>query len=76
MFASEIDVLFRQEQYKDLLREATHERLIRAARPRPTGSGRLYRKAANWLGTKRVSPLYCHATPCNIVSGYSYVLAS
>jgi hypothetical protein len=55
MFASEIDVLFRQEQYKDLLREAVHKRLIRAARPRPTGSGRLCRKAANWLGTKMVS---------------------
>ena len=55
MFVSQVDVLVRQEQYKDLLREAEHERLIRAARPRPTSSGRLYRKAANWLGTKMVN---------------------
>ncbi len=55
MFVSEVDVLFRQEQYKGLLREATHERLIRTAQPWPAGGGRLYRKAANWLGTQMVS---------------------
>ncbi|TEU22354.1 MAG: hypothetical protein E3J21_00305 [Anaerolineales bacterium] len=54
MFVSEVDALVRQEQYKDLLGEAVHERLIRAARPRPTGSEGLYRKAANWLGIKMV----------------------
>lgn len=55
MFPFEIKFLVRQEQYKDLLREAEHRRLIRAGRPRPTGSGRLYRKAADWIGTKMVS---------------------
>jgi hypothetical protein len=65
MFVSEVDVLIRQEQYKGLLQEAALERLIRGSvrdgstEPakvlRPTGSGRLYRKAANWLGTKMVN---------------------
>jgi hypothetical protein len=55
MFASEPKVLVRQEQYKDLLREAALERVIQTIRPRPIGSGELYRKAANWLGTKMVS---------------------
>ena len=74
MFVSQVDVLVRQEQYKDLLREAAHERLIRTVKPRPTGSGRLYRKAANWFGTKMVSwgcnllrsdtaPAYCLQPP-------------
>jgi hypothetical protein len=57
MFVSEVDVLVRQEQYKDLLQEAALERLMRGwvRDLRPTGSGRLYRKAANWLGTKMVN---------------------
>jgi chromosome condensin MukBEF MukE localization factor len=52
---SHLGVLARQERYKDLLGKVEHRRLIRAAKPRPTGSGRLYRKVANWLGTKMVS---------------------
>ena len=64
MFVSEVDVLVRQEQYKDLLQEAALERLMRGSVRdgstelevlRPTGSGRLYWKAANWLGTKMVN---------------------
>jgi len=54
MFASEVDFLVRQEQYKDLLREAAHERLIRAAKPRPSGDRRLRRQLAGWLGAKMV----------------------
>jgi hypothetical protein len=55
MFISELDVVMRREQYKDLLREAEIERLIRVARLRPAASGRLYRKVSNWLGTQLVN---------------------
>jgi hypothetical protein len=51
----ERDVVMRRERNKDLLREAELERLIRVAGLRPTASGRLCRKAANWLGTQLMS---------------------
>ena len=35
--------------------QAAHEWLIRATRLRPIGSGELYQRAGNWLGTKVVS---------------------
>jgi hypothetical protein len=54
MFVSEADFFVRQEQYKDLLREAAHERLIRAAKPRPSGDRRLRRQLAGWLGARMV----------------------
>ena len=44
------DFLVRQEHYKDLLREAEHERLIRAAGLRQPGNWKLYRKVADWVG--------------------------
>jgi hypothetical protein len=46
------DFLIRQEQYKDLLREAERERLIRAAGFRQLGNRSLHRKIAGWLGTQ------------------------
>jgi hypothetical protein len=51
MFVSELDILVRREQYKELLRGAALERLTRAARPWPTGSGGLYprKSLAGWV---------------------------
>ncbi|MFB0535404.1 MAG: hypothetical protein ACETWR_10515, partial [Anaerolineae bacterium] len=46
------DFLVRQEQYKDLLREAERERLIRAAGLRRPGNWSLHQKIAGWLGTQ------------------------
>jgi hypothetical protein len=51
---SYIDFLVTQEQYKDLLREAEHERLIQAAGLRQSGSWRLHRKVAGWIGARMV----------------------
>jgi hypothetical protein len=48
------DLLFRQEQYKDLLREAERERLIRAAGLRRTGNWKLHRKVSDWVGAQMV----------------------
>ena len=48
------DLLARQEHYKDLLQEAEHERLIRAAGLRQPGNWRLHRKFAGWIGTQMV----------------------
>ena len=48
------DLLFRQEQYKDLLREAEQERLIRAAGLRSPVNWRLHRKVAEWIGAQMV----------------------
>jgi hypothetical protein len=52
---SYIDLLFRQEQYKDLLREAEQERLIRVAGLRHSGNWKLHRKVADWVGAQMVS---------------------
>lgn len=52
---SDTDFLVRQEQYKDLLREAEHERLIRAAGLQQPGNWRLHRKVANRIGAQMVS---------------------
>ena len=49
-----LDFLVRQEHYKDLLREAEHERLIRATRLRQPGNWRLPRKVADWIGAQMV----------------------
>jgi len=49
------DLLFRQEQYKELLREAEQERLIRAAGLGQIGNWRFRRKVANWIGAQMVS---------------------
>lgn len=51
MFVSELDILVRLEQYKELLREAALERLARAARPWATGIGGLYprKPLAGWV---------------------------
>ena len=54
MYVSHYDAVMRLEQYQDLLQDAKRERLIRATRLQPTASVRLYRKAANWLGTQLV----------------------
>lgn len=52
---SHIDPLVRQEQYKDLLREAEHERLIRAAGLRQLGNWKPPRKVAGWIGNQMIS---------------------
>jgi hypothetical protein len=51
---SYMDFLMRQEYYKDLLREAEHERLIRAAGLWHSGNWRLHRKVADWIGAQMV----------------------
>jgi hypothetical protein len=52
MYITDLDFLATQERYKDLLREATQERMIQAAGIGPGISGRLYRIAADWFGTQ------------------------
>jgi len=51
---SYIDLLVRQEQYKDLLREAEQERLIRDAGLWHSDNWRLHRKVADWIGDQMV----------------------
>ena len=48
------DFLIRGEHYKDLLREAERERLIRAAGLWQPGDWGLHRKAAGWIGAQMV----------------------
>jgi hypothetical protein len=67
MLASEVDFLVRQERYKDLLREAAHERLIRAAKPRPSGNRGPRRELAGWLGARMVG-WGCALLPSNSAS--------
>jgi hypothetical protein len=52
---SYMNFLLVQEHYKEMLREAEHERLIRAAGLRQPGNWRLRRKIANWIGARLVS---------------------
>jgi hypothetical protein len=56
MFQSNIDSDFsaRQEHYKDLLREAEHNRLIQIARPQQNGNQRMQGKVAGWIGDQMV----------------------
>jgi hypothetical protein len=54
MTITDLDFLVTRERYKDLLREAEQERLIQAAGIGPGLAGRLYRVAADWLGTQIV----------------------
>ena len=54
MYITYLDFLAIQERYKDMLREAEQERLIRAAGIRPGITGRLYRVAADWFSTQIV----------------------
>ncbi|TEU13715.1 MAG: hypothetical protein E3J21_17900 [Anaerolineales bacterium] len=49
------DFLVGQEHYKELLREAERERLIRAAELRQLGNWRLHQKVADWIGAQMVS---------------------
>ena len=51
---SYIDFLALQEHHKDLLQEAEHERLIRAAGLRRSDNGRLHRKVAEWVGARMI----------------------
>ena len=54
MFPNQIDYLVHQEQYKDLLREAENERLIRTAGLHNSGGRKLNLRISNWLGAKLV----------------------
>jgi hypothetical protein len=54
MYFTDFYSLAAQERYKDMLREAEQERLIRAAGIRPGIAGRLYRVAADWFSTQIV----------------------
>jgi hypothetical protein len=49
------DSLVRQEQYKDLLREAERERLIRSAGLRQPANWKPHRKFADWIGDQMIS---------------------
>ncbi len=42
------------ERQEALLREAEHERLMRAARGQQSNNRRFHRKSANWLGAQMV----------------------
>lgn len=55
MFPNQIDFLVRQEQYKDLVREAENERLIRTAGLHNSSTRQLNLSLTNWLGAKMVS---------------------
>ena len=48
------DPLVRQEQYKDLLREAERERLIRTDGLRQPGHWKMQRKVARWIAAQMV----------------------
>jgi hypothetical protein len=54
MFPNDRDLTVQRERYKDLLREAEKERLIRAAGLRQSGHRRLGRTVAGWLGAQMV----------------------
>ena len=54
MHVTDLDFLSTKERYKDLLREAEQERLIRAAGIGPGPAGRVYRVAADWLNLQNV----------------------
>ena len=54
MYVTELDFLAGQERYYDLLDDAQNERLIQAAGLRPANFGRLYQKAADWVGARLV----------------------
>ena len=60
------DFLIRGEHYKDLLREAERERLIRAAGLGQPGDGGLLRQVVGWIGAQMVrwgSKLQRYGTP-------------
>jgi|GEM_PF-2434384 len=54
-YPNESDFQVRREQYKDLLREAENERLIRTAGLHSSGGRKLNLSLSNWLGAKLVS---------------------
>lgn len=54
-YQNELDFQVRQEQYKDLLRQAEHERLIKTASLYNSGGRKLNFNITNWLGAKLVS---------------------
>ena len=54
MYVTDLDFLATKERYKDLLREAEQERLIREAGIGPGIAGTLYHIAADWLSTQIV----------------------
>jgi hypothetical protein len=54
-YFGEAEFEVRREQYKDLLREADRERLIRLVRSHHRANvWELYLKVADWIGTKMV----------------------
>jgi hypothetical protein len=52
MCQTDIDYLARKERYKDLLREAEHERLIQSIRAKQPGNQRWHRRVAIWIRTR------------------------
>lgn len=48
------DLLIQREHYKDLLREAEHERQIQAILLQEPGNWKPYRKVVNWIGVQMV----------------------
>lgn len=55
MLPADVNFLVRQEQYKDLLREAAHERLVLTAE-RPV-SRRLWQVMGSWMRQRMVPQL-------------------
>ena len=55
MVPTHFELLVHQERYRVLLQEAEQARLLRAANIRPSVARRLYRRSADWLGTRMVN---------------------
>ena len=55
MFFSEGEIAAHNERFKDMLREAERERLIRIATPKGSRNWKPNRKITGWLGSKMVA---------------------
>jgi len=51
---SETDLLVQREHYKDLLRDAEHDRLVRQAHMQDHGRDKLHVRTLDWLGRQLV----------------------
>ncbi len=52
---SEKDIIYQAERYKDYMREADRDRLVRQATSSPAPQNRLYARALMWLGRQLVA---------------------
>ena len=51
---SDKDVWMQRERYRDLLRDAEHDRLLQQVHTQNHGQDRLHSQALNWLGRRLV----------------------